>query len=101
MSKNSPESVAHMPAGEAKAPKKVLSHLTVTEGEKGGHTVEHHFDHYSHPPEAHVFGKTEGNEMLMHIAKVAHVDHSLKPSGAEEEKVAENSEGKSQEEVEA
>lgn len=95
------ESVAHMPAGEAAKPKKELSHMRITEGEKGGHNVEHHFTHYSHEPEAHVFGKSEGNEMLMHIAKHAHVEHSLKPSGAEEMESAENSEGKSQTEVEA
>lgn len=96
-----PESVAHMPAGESKAPKKVLSRLSVTEGENGGHTVEHHFDHYSHAPEAHVFGKTEGNEMLEHVAKHAHVEHSLKPSGAEEQETAEKELGASQKEVEA
>lgn len=95
------ESVAHMPAGEAKKPKKRLSHLTVKEGEKGGHVVEHHFDHYSHEPEAHVFGASEGNALMEHIGKHAHVDHSMKPSGAEEMTSAEKSEDKSQTEVEA
>lgn len=95
------ESVAHMPAGAEKKPKKEISHMRITEGEKGGHSVEHHFTHYSHEPESHVFGKSEGNEMLLHIAKHAHVEHTLRPSGAEEMAAAENSEDKSQKEVEA
>jgi hypothetical protein len=100
MGRNS-ESVAHMPAGESKKEKKVLDHMKIEEGEKGGHTVTHHFTSYQHAPEAHVFGKSEGNEMLMHVAKHAHAEHTLEPTGAKEMEVAENSEDKSQESVEA
>jgi hypothetical protein len=95
------ESVAHMPAGEAKKPAKKLASMEVEEAKNGGHTVTHRFTSYEHKPEQNVFGKEEGNEMLQHIAKHAHVEHSLKPSGAEEQETAENSEGKSQKEVEA
>lgn len=71
------ESVAHMPAAAPKKPPKKLDHMRVEEAENGGHTVTHHFTHYEHNPEQHVFGKGEGNELLMHIAKHGNVDHSL------------------------
>lgn len=48
---------------------KVLDHIRITQSENGGHSIEHHFTHYDHPPEIHVFGKGEAQAAHDHIAK--------------------------------
>lgn len=74
-------------AMEAERPKKIkkeIEHVRVTEGENGGHIVEHHHTSYEHPPESHVFGEHDGEgvelpkgHVLQHIAKVMHIPHSV------------------------
>ena len=49
---------------------KVLRHIEVRAGEKGGHIVKHYFDHYDHPSEEHIFGKSEGLAMMAHVGKL-------------------------------
>jgi hypothetical protein len=56
------------PPARKKAPK-ALAHLRISPAENGGHVVEHHFTHYDHEPEQHVFGKGQGHEMLAHVAQ--------------------------------
>lgn len=58
---------------ERKAPK-VLKEIAIMQGENGGHIVEHRFEHYEHPAEPHVFGKSEGPEAIQHIAEHAKID---------------------------
>jgi len=63
----------HDGAQRAQSERKVLSHLRIEPAEGGGHIVEHHFEHYAHEPERHVFGATEGDEAMAHIAKYAKI----------------------------
>lgn len=50
-------------------PPKVLSHIEMREAENGGVIAEHHFTHYDHKPEAHVFGDGDGSKLATHIEK--------------------------------
>jgi len=50
---------------------KVLDHMRITQSENGGHSIEHHFTSYDHPPEIHVFGAGESMAAHEHIAKHA------------------------------
>lgn len=58
---------------------KEIRRIEIEPAENGGHTVTHHFKdnvrsgkhgeiHTYVEPEQHVFGKTEGHEMLAHVA---------------------------------
>lgn len=58
---------------EMKKRPKVLDHLRIKAGEKGGHVVEHHFENYEHAPETHPFGDGQGIDMLTHVAKAMKV----------------------------
>lgn len=66
-------------------PPKVLSHLEIHEAENGGHTVRHHFTHYEHAPEEHVFGANESQAAHEHIASAV----NMPMEGAGEEPEAE------------
>lgn len=55
---------------------KRLDHIRITESENGGHSIEHHYTSYEHPPEMHVFGKGESQAAHEHIAK--HMNMPLK-----------------------
>ena len=61
-------------SSKERTPPKVLDHLEVRQGESGGHVVEHHFTHYEHKPEMHIFGQSEGPEAIQHIAEHAKID---------------------------
>lgn len=61
---------------ERKAPK-VLEEIRLREGENGGHIAEHHFEGYEHKPEPHIFGASEGNDLLSHIATHMHIKHDM------------------------
>lgn len=54
---------------QPKMPKKELSHIEMREAENGGVTAEHHFTHFEHKPEMHVFGDGAGHELARHIEK--------------------------------
>lgn len=56
----------------AKEPK-VLSEIRIKEAENGGHIVSHHFEHYTHEPETHVFGAKEGSKLVAHVVKAAKI----------------------------
>jgi len=64
-------------------PKKVLSHIEIHEAENGGHTIRHHFTHYEHAPEEHVFGKGESMKAHEHIASAMNMP--MKDVGAGED----------------
>ncbi|HUD64702.1 MAG TPA: hypothetical protein VMQ17_08995 [Candidatus Sulfotelmatobacter sp.] len=57
-------------------PPKVLDHLRVypQQGEGEGHLIEHHFTHYEHQPERHVFASEDGAAALAHIAQHAGIN---------------------------
>jgi len=63
---------------EDKPAKKKLHHLEVSRGKNRGFIVTHHFQtggmHF-HEPEDHVFGESEGQDMLDHVAKHMQVEH--------------------------
>jgi len=71
--------MAHGVYKEARTPSskgKKLSHLTIKQGDEGGHVVEHHYADDGmvfHKPTSHVFGEGEGGDLLAHIAKHAHI----------------------------
>lgn len=71
-------------AGGRKKPAKVLDHLKIQEAENGGHTITHHFTSYEHEPETHVFGKEQGEEAMMHIAKHANISEPVEHEQAKE-----------------
>lgn len=50
-----------------KMPKKELEHIRLEEAENGGVIATHHFTHYDHKPEPHVFGDGEGHKLAAHI----------------------------------
>lgn len=52
-----------------KIPPKELEHIRLTPAENGGAVAEHHFTHYEHKPEMHVFGDGEGHKLAAHIEK--------------------------------
>lgn len=65
---------------------KRLDHLRVSQGEDGGHVVEHHYAEDGmqyHKPKSHVFGKDEGMDAIAHIAK--HSNIKMTPSQEEQE----------------
>lgn len=68
---------------ERKPPKK-LSHIEIHEGKSGGHIVKHIHTHYEHPPEEHVFGKGQGNEMLGHVSEAMNIPTIGEAAGDEE-----------------
>lgn len=61
----------HAMPKKSNKPAKVMEHMIVTPGNKetGGVTVAHHFTHYDHKPEMHVFGKEMGKEFHAHMAE--------------------------------
>jgi hypothetical protein len=68
---------AHTPPAGTKK----LRHLLVKEGEDGGHVVEHHYHESGmvyHKPKEYAFGKDEGEDVMAHIAKHAHIRHASK-----------------------
>ena len=52
-----------------KKPAKQLEHIRLEEAENGGVIATHHFTHYDHKPEPHVFGDGEGHKLAAHIEK--------------------------------
>lgn len=58
-------------------PPKVLEGIMVKPGENGGHIAEHHFTSYEHPHESHVFGESEGNELIDHLSKHLNIKHDM------------------------
>ena len=54
---------------ERKRRKKVVSHMEIRKGAKGGHVIVHHHSS-DHPSETFPFGVGEGGEAHRHIAKV-------------------------------
>jgi hypothetical protein len=74
-------------------PKKTLAHIEVHEGENGGHIVRHIHTHYEHAPEDHIFGATEGNKAVKHIAEHANITMADVGAGeGSEEKTLESKE---------
>ena len=71
-------------AGGRGKPAKVLDHLRIHEAENGGHAIHHHFTSFEHEPEVHVFGKEQGEEAMMHIAKHANIKAPDKVKGEQE-----------------
>jgi len=71
--------------------KKELDHIRVSEAENGGHVAEHHFTHYEHSPETHVFAKGEKHPVMEghlfhHLAKHLGIPHQvMKAEGGEHE----------------
>lgn len=61
----------HHEANADKMPKKMLDHMEIRPGVKGGATVEHVHTSMMHPNVVHVFGKNEGEKMSAHIMKHA------------------------------
>lgn len=74
--------------------RKKIHHLEIHPGKNGGHAVHHHHvhtdGHYSEP-EIHVFGESEGHEMMKHIAKHAKVKDGWPGENEAEEKAEEGS----------
>ena len=54
-----------------------LSHIKLTEGEDGGHIVEHHFDRDDNSPykepKSYPFGKGDGVKLVAHLVKHANI----------------------------
>lgn len=77
---------------------KQLSHLTVKEGEEGGHSVEHHYEEDGmayHKPKEYTFGKDEGDELVHHLKKHLHISESKEyKQGEGEPEQGEEHEGK-------
>jgi hypothetical protein len=71
---------------EAKADrgKKELDHMRVSQAKNGGYVVEHHFKHFSHQPESHVFGKEESAALLAHMKKHLKFENEPTPSDVSE-----------------
>lgn len=70
---------------KSKKQAKVLEHIRISEAENGGHSVEHHFTSYDHPPETHVFGAGDGHALVKHLAKHAHIKLDEKAQAGTEE----------------
>ncbi len=70
-----------------KKPAKVLEEMRIKEGEKGGHVITHHFTHYDHAPEAHIFGKSESGAAHDHIAKHMNMPLDKEAAAGTEENV--------------
>lgn len=73
-----------------KKAKKELSHITIKEGEKGGHVVTHHFtssgpEYFSGGEEEHIFGKEDGEKLLDHLTKKMHIKGAPKGEELEDE----------------
>ena len=60
---------AEVMALERKRSKKMLSHMEIRRGTKGGHVIVHHHSS-DHPSETFPFGVGEGGEAHRHIAKI-------------------------------
>jgi hypothetical protein len=73
---------------KSKKQAKILEHIRVSEAENGGHSVEHHFTSYDHPPETHVFGSDEGHKLVAHLAKHAHIKLDKEAQAGTEENVS-------------
>ena len=64
---------------------KMLDHLEVHRGLKGGHLVRHIYTNYEHTPREYHFGEGEGERALSHIAHHAGLsEHLAEPALAEE-----------------
>ena len=92
-------SVHKMPMPKrSKKPAKVMENMRVMPAENGGVSVEHHFTHYDHKPEMHVFGKGEGKKfaahMMQHAGMSAGADDDLEEA---EDGGSEEAEGNEQE----
>lgn len=57
-----------------KLPPKQLRHLEIRKGDGGGAVVEHVFTNYEHKPETHVFGKSEGKQLMAHLKEHIGID---------------------------
>ena len=53
---------------KAKMPK-ILDGMTLRAGENKGVIAEHHFTHYEHKPEMHIFSDGEWHKLAAHIEK--------------------------------
>jgi hypothetical protein len=84
-------------AAPQKKSKRELDHIQIREGENGGHVVKHIFQHnyqntdepWQSNEEEHVFADGEGEKLIDHLKKHAHIK-----SGEGEEKVEGKEEGK-------
>ena len=62
--------IAEMPMPKrSNKPPKVMEHMRIMPAENGGVSVEHHFTHYDHKPEMHVFGAGDGKKFVAHVMK--------------------------------
>lgn len=59
---------AEVMAHERRRSRKMLSHMEIRKGTKGGHVIVHHHSS-DHPSETYPFGVGEGGEAHRHIAK--------------------------------
>ena len=67
-------------------PAKVLEHMRVMPAENGGVSVEHHFTHYDHKPEMHVFGAGDGEGFKAHMMEHSGMAEAEAPAdGADDE----------------
>ena len=68
----------------AKAPKEIRS-IEVEKAENGGHTVTHRFQHGTdgpyHEAETHVFGKSEGSKLMVHLTEHLGIKDGEKEEG--------------------
>jgi len=74
MARQTSEAYGALASPTAKSPKKELRSIEMKEGEKGGHVVTHHFEHYNHDSEVYPFGKSEGKQLVAHIVKHMGID---------------------------
>lgn len=58
-------------------PPKVLDGIMLKAGADGGHIAEHQFTSYEHKPEPHIFGESEGKELLEHLVKHMNIKHDM------------------------
>jgi hypothetical protein len=79
-----------------KLPPKELEHIRLTPAENGGVSAEHHFTHYEHRPETHVFAAGQHAELLEHLKKHLGMEMPGRAKGT----VASPAEGEAHEEEE-
>jgi hypothetical protein len=71
---------------------KTLEQIRISEGEDGGHLVEHHYAEDGmtfHKPKQYTFGADEGKDLLDHVRKHMHVKAAETDEPADVEREAE------------
>lgn len=73
-------------------PPKILDGMTLRAGENEGVVAEHHFTHYEHKPEMHIFGDDDGHKLAAHIEKHLGISMPGKQTGGREDEPEEREE---------